>query len=150
MAARFLLLIALLIIGYVSKNQLLLSSTGFVLAVFLLRMWPVVKYLETGGVELGIFMLTVSVLAPLASGRIGFKELGTTFGSSAGVAALLAGALAAYLTGQGVGLLRASPQVVFGLTFGSILGTTLLRGIPAGPLVAAGLAAVMWKLLGVK
>ena len=149
-AARFALLIALLSIGLFSKNQLLISSTGFVLAIFLLRLWPLVDYLETGGVELGIFMLTIAVLAPLASGRIGFQELTMTFRSSAGVAALLAGTLAAYLTGQGVGLLRVSPQVVFGLTFGSILGTAFLRGIPAGPLVAAGMAAVLWRLLGVK
>ncbi|HBR23969.1 MAG TPA: DUF441 domain-containing protein, partial [Firmicutes bacterium] len=47
----------------------------------------------------------------------------------------------------GVNLLETNPQIAGGLVIGSILGVLLLKGIPIGPLAAAGMAAMLLKLI---
>ncbi|WP_153944859.1 DUF441 family protein, partial [Acinetobacter baumannii] len=42
----------------------------------------------------------------------------------------------------GTGLLTAQPHIVTGLLIGTILGVALFRGVPVGPLIAAGILAL--------
>ena len=60
--------------------------------------------------------------------------------------ALAGGALATYMNGQGLDLLRLEPQMIVGLVIGSIFGIIFLKGIPVGPLMAAGITAIFVKL----
>ncbi len=147
MPAQAFILLVVMLVGAVSRNSLLVRAAVLLLAVVMLDMAPVLRFLEERGLEIGILMLTVAVLTPLASGHTTVADLTHTFLSKEGACALIAGTLAAVLTGQGVGLLRSSPQVVVGLALGSIIGAAFLGGIPAGPLVAAGVAAVLIKLV---
>jgi uncharacterized membrane protein (DUF441 family) len=134
-------------VGAASRNGLLVRAAAILLAVVVLDIAPVLSLLEERGLELGILMLTVAVLTPLASGHTSIADLTHTFVSKEGACALIAGVAAAVLTAQGVNLLRSSPQVVVGLALGSIIGAAFLGGIPAGPLVAAGVAAVLIKMV---
>lgn len=142
------MLLAVMAVGVIGKNHLLVRASGILLFVLLLGISPVLEFLERDGLEVGILVLTIAVLTPLATGETGIRDLSATFTSHKGVSALIAGALAAWLTAQGVGLLRAQPEIVLGLAIGTIFGAAFLGGIPAGPLVAAGFAAVLIKVLG--
>jgi uncharacterized membrane protein (DUF441 family) len=148
MSAQTAILLLVMFVGALSRNQLLVRASCILLAVNMLGWTPALDFLEREGLDLGILLLTVAVLSPLASGHTGLHELATTFLSPSGAAALAAGALAAVLTGQGVTLLRTRPEVVMGLACGSIFGAAFLGGVPAGPLVAAGFAAVLLRALG--
>ena len=45
----------------------------------------------------------------------------------------------AWLGGRGVKLMTNQPDVVAGLLIGTVAGVAALRGVPVGPLIAAGL-----------
>lgn len=75
-----LFLFILLIIGLIAKNQSLTVAIG---VLFLLKFTflgdKVFPYLQTKGINLGVTVITIAVLVPIATGEIGFK---TTWGSS--------------------------------------------------------------------
>ena len=58
----------------------------------------------------------------------------------------LGGCLATYMNGDGLRMLQYQPEIMVGLVIGSILGIVLFKGIPVGPLMAAGLTAVFLKI----
>jgi len=94
--------------------------------------------------------LLLSVLAPFARGRIGLRDIIVTFRNLPGLIAVLGGTIAAYVCGEGVILMQARPEITVGLIVGTIIGVALLRGVPVGPLAAAGLTAVLLNLLGLR
>jgi uncharacterized membrane protein (DUF441 family) len=49
----------------------------------------------------------------------------------------------AWLGGRGVKLMSNQPDVVAGLLIGTVAGVALLRGVPVGPLIAAGILSVL-------
>ena len=63
-----------------------------------------------------------------------------------GIIALTGGAIATYMNGKGLDLLKVDPQLIVGLVIGSIFGILFMRGIPVGPLMAAGITALFLKI----
>ncbi|CWX01243.1 permease [Haemophilus influenzae] len=53
------------------------------------------------------------------------------------------GILVAWLAGKGVPLMGEQPILVTGLLIGTIIGVAFLGGIPVGPLIAAGILALL-------
>ena len=51
--------------------------------------------------------------------------------------------LVAWLAGKGVPLMGEQPILVTGLLIGTIIGVAFLGGIPVGPLIAAGILALL-------
>ena len=98
---------------------------------------PYAKYLP---------LLTIAVLVPFANERISLKDILSVFTSWPGILALVGGAIATYMNGKGLDLLKIDPQLIVGLVIGSILGIVFLRGIPVGPLMAAGITALLLKI----
>lgn len=137
------ILLLLLMLGVLARNGLIVASAGGLLVCHYLRLQRLFQLLERRGTEIGLILLLVAVLAPFATGRIGWKEIAEGFTSKLGVAGLVGGVLAAVICGRGIALLEAEPQVTVGLVIGSILGAIFLRGIPVGPLAAAGFAALI-------
>jgi uncharacterized membrane protein (DUF441 family) len=95
---------------------------------------------------LGLLFLTMGVLVPFASEKISYKDVISVFTSWPGVLALLGGAIATYMNGKGLDLLKIDPQLIVGLVIGSIIGIVFFRGIPVGPLMAAGITAFLLKV----
>jgi len=50
------------------------------------------------------------------------------------------------MNGQGLALLKSDPEMIVGLIAGSIIGIVLLRGIPVGPLMAAGIPSLFLQV----
>lgn len=138
----------LVILGVLARNGLIVSAAGILLVLDHLRLQALYPHLERRGLEVGLICMLVSVLVPLAAGRVTSVEMRSIFTSLPGLAALAGGLTAAYISGQGVVLMQKRPEVIVGLVVGSVLGVLFLRGIPVGPLAAAGLAAMLLRLLG--
>jgi len=51
--------------------------------------------------------------------------------------------LVAWLAGKGVPLMGEQPVLVTGLVIGTIIGVSFMGGIPVGPLIAAGILALL-------
>jgi uncharacterized membrane protein (DUF441 family) len=85
-------------------------------------------------------------MAPFAADRVGVRDIVAHLTSLPGLMAILGGALATHLNGEGLSLMQSTPELIFGLLIGSLLGILLLGGIPVGPLMAAGLTALLLEL----
>ena len=71
----------------------------------------VFPFLEGKGISLGVTIITIAVLVPIASGSIGFKDLGEAIKSPYAWIALVSGIAVALLAKNGLILLNpASPQ----------------------------------------
>ncbi|EGT81403.1 putative protein family UPF0756, transmembrame [Haemophilus haemolyticus M19107] len=94
------------------------------------------------GVKIGIIILTIGVLSPLVSGKIQLPDL-SGFLSWKMALSISVGVLVAWLAGKGVPLMGEQPILVTGLLIGTIIGVAFLGGIPVGPLIAAGILALL-------
>ena len=60
--------------------------------------------------------------------------------------ALISGAVATTMNHQGLELLQRVPSLMIGLVLGSIVGVVFFGGVPVGPLMAGGIAALLLAL----
>ncbi|SPS03765.1 DUF441 domain-containing protein [Latilactobacillus sakei] len=137
----WLFLAAILIVSLLAKNQSLIIATAVVLVLKALPISEkVLPVIQSKGINWGVTVISVAILVPIATGQIGFKELISAFKTPAGFIAVGCGVLVAVLSAKGVGLLAASPEMTVALVFGTIMGVVFLKGIAAGPVIAAGIA----------
>ncbi|MBP3038780.1 DUF441 domain-containing protein [Bacillaceae bacterium Marseille-Q3522] len=142
-----LFLVLLLVIGIIAKNNSLIIAVAILLVMKIFRIdIKVFSMLQSKGINWGITLITLAVLAPIASGALGFKELGAAFKSPYGWVALGAGILVAMLGKGGVTLLSEDPHITAALVFGTILAIALFKGVAVGPVIAAGIAFYLMKL----
>ena len=144
-----LLLLILLVIGLLFNNHLIASAAGSLLVLKLIKLQSILYLFERRAIDIGLLFLLIAVLVPFALDRIGIKDIWLTFQSIPGVIAVIGGIVAAYLCGQGLVLLQLQPEVVVGLVIGTVIGVSLLKGIPVGPLAAAGVTALLLNILGI-
>lgn len=138
-----LVLILILILGYLGHNPLVTIAAGVLLLVQMAGLTSFLSFFGQYGVPAGIVLMVVGVLVPFATGHLGLTDVKESLTSLSGILSVVAGAFAAYLSGKGVILLNVQPEIIVGLIFGVLLGIFLFRGVPVGPLVAAGLAALL-------
>ncbi|MFO7247919.1 MAG: DUF441 domain-containing protein [Bacillota bacterium] len=140
------LLVLLILIGLFGRSPLIATAASLLLIVKLTALERFLPTVERRGLELGLLFLMMSVLVPFATGKITWSDLGRFFTSPPGLLAILGGALATYLNGKGLELLRFEPELIVGLVVGSIIGIVFFKGIPVGPLMAAGLTVLFFRV----
>lgn len=144
----WLFLAVIMLVAYFGKNMSLIIATG---VVMLLKLLPVsnkiFSVLHTEGINWGVIIITISVLVPIATGQIGFSDLIAAFKGPVGWIAIACGILVAVLSRNGVSLLTSSPQVTVALVLGTIIGVVFLKGVAAGPVIAAGITFCLVSLL---
>ncbi len=140
------LLLAVLALGMVSGNALI---AGAALALLLLRagdleaVFPwVLKY----GFSLGLFIMILTILTPLADERIGMARFAGELLSKTGLVTVGVSIASSLLAREGVNMLNDRPEILVGLLVGGVIGV-LAGGVPNGPLIPAGLIAVALQLL---
>ena len=145
-ATLFLLL--LLAIGLFAKNNSLIFAVVFLLILKLIGIdSKVFSTIQSKGINWGVTVITIAVLAPIASGDIGFKDLLGAFKSSYAWIALISGILVALLAKGGVTLLAKDPHITTALVLGTIISVALFKGVAVGPLIGAGIAYVAMKIV---
>lgn len=142
-----LILIVLLTLGVVGHNSAISIAAVFLLLIRLLHLDRMFPFLEQHGLEIGITVLTIGVLTPVASGRIPPDAILKTFTHWQSLLAIAIGIFVAYLGGKGTALMSQNPLVVTGLLVGTILGVTFFKGVPVGPLIAAGMLAFILQFI---
>lgn len=138
-----LILLAMAALGIISSNT---PITIAMLALLFLRVTgfqQVFPWLEKYGLTIGIIILTIGVMSPLASGKMSLQVIGESFLNWKSILAIGIGMLVAYLGGRGATLMTTNPTIVAGLLIGTILGVALFRGVPVGPLIAAGILSLL-------
>ncbi|MBX9973310.1 DUF441 domain-containing protein [Cytobacillus firmus] len=137
----------LLGIGVIAKNQ------SLIIAVFVLIVLKAAgldskafSFLQSKGINWGVTIITIAVLAPIASGEIGFRDLGGAFKSPYAWVALVSGIAVALLAKGGIVLLAEDPHITTALVLGTILAVSLFKGVAVGPLIGAGIAYMAMKI----
>ena len=118
-----LILLALAALGFISHNTTVAIS---ILVLIIVRVTPLntfFPWIEKQGLTIGIIILTIGVMAPIASGTLPASTL-----------------LHSVRTWKS--LMSSQPSLVAGLLVGTVLGVALFRGVPVGPLIAAGLVSL--------
>jgi uncharacterized membrane protein (DUF441 family) len=140
-------LFLLLGIGVIAKNQ------SLIIAVFVLIVLKATgldskafSFLQSKGINWGVTIITIAVLAPIASGEIGFRDLGGAFKSPYAWVALVSGIAVALLAKGGIVLLAEDPHITTALVLGTILAVSLFKGVAVGPLIGAGIAYMAMKI----
>jgi len=141
------ILLLILAAGLLGGNELVSVSAAVLLLLRASGLGHAFRFLEEHGLDLGIIFLLLGLLLPFATDRLGLAATASSLTKPAGLIAVAVGTLAAYLAAQGVAMLRLHPEVLVGLIVGSVIGVHFLQGIPAGPLVAAGIASVLYRLV---
>ncbi|AGL02607.1 DUF441 domain-containing protein [Desulfoscipio gibsoniae] len=141
------LLVALLLVGIIARSNLIATAACVLLIIKFTNLHFIFSLLEKRGLEIGLLFLLLAILVPVASGKVTEKELVSTFTSLPGILAILGGALATHLNGEGLRLLQIDPEMIFGLLIGSMIGIVFLNGVPVGPLMAAGLTALFLETI---
>ena len=147
MADSTLILLALLILGALSGNNLIAVATALLLLLQLAGWREMLRFLEGRAVELGVIFLVIGLLLPFTSGRWTLGDTVAGLFKPAGLIAVLVGVLSAHLASEGLGFLREEPEALIGFVAGSVLGVYFFGGIPNGPLMAAGITAYLYRLL---
>lgn len=136
-----LFLVLLLVIALIAKNNSLILAVSVLIAIKLIgldqKIFPV---LQSKGINWGVTVITIAVLVPIATGDIGFKQLGEAMKSSYAWIALGAGILVALIAKNGIVLLENDPHITAALVLGTILAVSLFKGVAVGPLIGAGIA----------
>lgn len=138
-----LILLALAALGIISHNN---TVTVAILVLLIIRITPLSHYfpwVEKQGLTLGIIILTIGVMAPIASGTISAASVMQSFMHWKSLLAILIGVIVSWLGGRGVSLMAHQPSVVAGLLVGTVMGVALFRGVPVGPLIAAGILSLL-------
>lgn len=144
----WLFLIVILAVAVLGKNQSLIIAVAIVMLLKLLpQSWQLLNLVGDRGINWGVTIISVAILVPIATGKIGFQDLVNAFKTPAGFIAVGCGILVAVLSARGVGLLSQSPEITIALVFGTIIGVVFLKGIAAGPVIASGMTYVLLTLL---
>jgi len=145
-----LFLAILFIIGLVARNTSLMVAIGLLLIIKLANLGPLIfPRLKADGINWGITILMIAVLAPIATGEIGFRQLWEAVRSINAWSALIAGVFVSLIARDGVQLLQSDPTVTTALVLGTIISVAVFRGVAVGPLIGAGIAYWLMMLINV-
>lgn len=150
MDTSLVILLVLLILAIIGRSNLVAMASCILMAIKFSGidyfLFPV---LEQKGLKFGLLILMVYILLPVAKGEVCTKEIKYNFSTIPGVFALMGGALATHLNNEGLKLMKQMPEVIFGMTVGTILGTVFLRGVPCGPVMAAAITAILMEIYSI-
>jgi uncharacterized membrane protein (DUF441 family) len=139
-------ILIILVLSVIGQNQSVSLAAAILLIIKLLGFDNWFPILENKGIGIGITILTLAILAPIAAGRINLRNMVDSLATPVGLLAVLTGIFAAWLGGRGVSFFQISPDVMTSLIIGTIVGVSFFQGIAVGPLIAAGMLSLVLGL----
>lgn len=143
MSIEMLPLLILVVLSVLGKNQPVAVAASVLLIIKLLGLNSWFLILESKGMNIGITILTLAILAPLATGRISINNIIDTLKSPVALLALATGVFVAWAAGRGLLFINSSPEIVTSLVLGTVVGVCFLQGVAIGPLIAGGLVSLV-------
>lgn len=147
MTESYIILLIILILGLIVKNTSLTVAVGILLVLKILRLNQILRYMDHKGIQLGLIILMVGLLAPVALGEFGLEKFTGFFKSPLAILALGVGLFVTIFARQGVQMMANNPIVIATTILGILIGVIFFKGVPVGPLVASGLTAAIYGLI---
>lgn len=96
--------------------------------------------------SIGIFFLMVFILMPVAAEKVKWADLLVQLKNPMFFVAIAIATAISYFGGRGVSFMQ-QPHILFAVVIGTLMGVLFLKGLPAGLVIAAGIASVLTSLL---
>lgn len=140
-------LIIILFLGFLARSRVVVLASFTLLLLNEMELDSFFSFLSDRGIEIGLIFLLLAILSSLLITSLDWEQLKSELIKREGIIAVFAGVLASRFNGMGLSLLDSSPHLIIGIIIGSLIGVVFFGGIPVGPLMAAGIAAVCLRLL---
>lgn len=140
-------LFIIFVVAILSKNNLLGAAAAIVFFLDLMRLNRFFPLIQARGLEAGLLFLTIALMIPFATGQVTLKSLASSLLSPVGILSIVGGLLGAYLNSQGLEFVAAEPSIIPGILIGVMLSVSLFGGVSVGPIMAAGITALLIRLL---
>lgn len=144
--ATVLPLLIIFVVAVLTRNNLLGAAAAIVFFLDLMRLNRFFPMIQTRGLEAGLLFLTIALLVPFADGQISIKNILSSLFSPLGVLSIVGGIVGAYLNSQGLDLVAVEPTIMPGILIGVMLSVFFFGGVSVGPIMAAGITALLVKL----
>lgn len=141
-------LLIILVISVLGDNHSVSIAALLLLLVKLLGFDNWFPVLESHGLSVGITILTIAILVPVAQGNISLAGMAASFTTPITLIAIAIGVFVSWVAGQGVPFMKESPEAVTALVLGTIVGVCFFKGLAVGPLIAGGLVSLVVHVLG--
>ncbi|GAB6099520.1 DUF441 domain-containing protein [Halanaerocella petrolearia] len=139
-------LLIIAILGLIVKNDSLIISGVVLLVVRNLKLDGVMDLIDSYSVKIGIILIMLGVLTPLATGELKIEKLTEGLLDPLSLLGITMGIAVTQFTREGISLLETEPTITVNLVLGVIVGVAFFNGLPSGPLIASGITAVIYKL----
>lgn len=137
-------ILVILVLSVLGHNNSVAIAAGALLLVKLSGFDNYFPIIENHGLQLGIILITMSVLVPIIKGSITMNDMASVFTTPTGLVAITIGVIVAWLAGRGLPFMSATPEVVTPLIIGTVVGVAFFKGLAVGPLIASG---IVWFFL---
>lgn len=141
------LLVIMLFFSIIGKNNSVAAAIALLLSIKLLNLDVINQYISKNGINLGIIVLTMGALSPLALNKVSFQDFISVSKSPEGIITIIAGIIVAVLAAIGLNAMKLDTNGVIGVLMGTVIGVSFFNGAPVGPMIALGIASVILKLL---
>lgn len=141
-------LLIILTLSVIGNNHSVSIAALLLLLIKLLGFETWFPFIENHGISIGITVLTLAVLTPVAQGRISVNNMLEAFKSPTGLVAIAIGILVAWIAAQGVPFMKDTPEAVTALIVGTLIGVCFFQGLAVGPLIAGGMVSLVISLFG--
>ena len=141
-------LLIILVLSVIGNNNSVSIAALLLLLIKLLGFSAWFPAIESYGINVGITILTLAVLTPIANGHISTNAMLEAFKTPIGLVAISIGIFVAWVAGKGVPFMAGTPEAVTALIIGTIVGVCFFNGLAVGPLIAGGMVSLVISLLG--
>ena len=140
-------LLLILVLAVIGDNTSVSVAVLVLLLIKFLGLGSWLPVIQNHGLNLGIIILTVGVLAPLAQGGVSIREMLAAFKGSTGFISIAVGIFVSWMAGRVVPFMQGTPEVVTSLIVGTIIGVCFFHGLAIGPLIAGGLVSLIVSMV---
>lgn len=139
-------LVIMLFFSLVGRNNSVAAAIALLLSIKLLNIDSINQYMAKNGINLGIIILTMGALAPLALNRVSMQEFITVSKSPEGIITIVAGIIVAILASIGLNTMKVDTNGVVGVLLGTVIGVSFFKGAPIGPMIALGITTLIMRM----
>lgn len=140
------LLSIMLFFSIVGKNNNVAAAISMLLLIKLMNLEIINQYISKNGMNLGIIILTMGALSPLALNKVSLSDFINASKSIEGLLTIIAGVIVAVLASIGLDTMKVDTNGVVGVLLGTVIGVSFFKGAPIGPMIALGITTILLKL----
>ena len=141
-------ILIILVLSVIGNNNSVSVAAIVLLLIKMLGFDTWFPVIESHGINIGITILTMAVLTPIAQGHISTSGMLEAFKTPIGLVAIVIGIFVAWAAAKGVPFMSGTPEAVTALIIGTIIGVCFFKGLAVGPLIAGGIVSLIISVLG--